>query len=179
MKANNPTSISRSSKWATVLLAVAMSCFAWTATAKDEVSQKGTQTSQVISILTNDDDSVDTISMVIGVASHLGRVTAVQFTHVLAPVYDPVSNSLIFSFTFTATSTAANGDQWDTKGEGEQIVPLDANFAPLAPPWAFSGTYQPGDGSLFHGTFQGLDFGDGTNWVTWAGTTLSRGAQKK
>ena len=64
MKANNPTSNSRSSKWAAVLLAVAMSCFAWTATAKNEVSRKGTQTSEVISSLTNDDDSVDAISMV-------------------------------------------------------------------------------------------------------------------
>src|ERR1044071_2592368 len=178
MKANNPTSISRSSKWATVLLALAMSCFAWTASAKDEVPAKGTQTSQIISSLTNDDDSVDTISLVVGVASHSGRVTAVQHTHVLAPVYDPASNSLIYSFTFTSTGTAANGDQWDTEGEGEEIVPLDSNFAPLPPPWAFSGTYQPPGGSTFHGTFQGLDFADGSNWVTWAGTTLSRGAQK-
>jgi len=41
-------------------------------------------------------------------------------------------------------------------------VPLDANFAPLPPPWAFSGTYEQEGGSVFHGTFQGFDFGDGT-----------------
>jgi len=179
MKANNPTSTSRGVKWAAALSAIAISLIADTASAKDEVPAKGTQTSQIISSHTNDDDSVDTISLVVGVSSQSGRVTAVQYTHVLAPVYDPASNSLIYSFTFTSTGTAANGDQWDTEGEGKEIVPLDSNFVPLPPPWAFSGTYQPPNGSTFHGTFQGLDFADGSNWVTWAGTTLSRGAQKK
>src|SRR5436190_115488 len=128
MNAIIPISTSRNGQWATVLLAFAMSCLAWTASAKDEIPQKGTETSQIISSQTNDDDSVDTISMVVGVASHLGRYATVQYTHVLAPVYDPAFNSLIVAFTYTRTSTAANGNQWEAKGEGEEIVPLDAIF---------------------------------------------------
>ena len=59
-------------------------------------------------------------------------------------------------------------------------APPSFKGAPLPPPWAFSGTYQQhADGSVFHGTFQGLDFGDGTGSATWAGPTLSRGAGKK
>src|SRR5262249_48895154 len=143
-----------------------------------EVPAKGTQTAQTISSQTHADGSVDTVSIVAGLASHHGRFTAVQFTHVLAPVYAPASNSLIFSFTFTANYTAAN-EPWDTKGEGTTIVPLDAGFAPLPPPWSFSGTYEEDGGSTFQGTFQGLDFGDGTVSATWAGTALSRGAGKK
>ncbi|MFN0130782.1 MAG: hypothetical protein ACKV19_29310 [Verrucomicrobiales bacterium] len=123
-----------------------VSCFRW---------------SQIISNQTNDDGTVDNVSVAVGVASHLGHYTAVEHTHLLAPVYDPASNSLIFFFTVTRTTTAANGDQWNSEGEGTTIVPLDAGFAPLPPPWAFSGTYQHADGSVFHGTFQGLDFGDG------------------
>src|SRR5262245_9327105 len=99
MNANNSTSISRRFQWVTALSVIAISLITRTSSAKDEVPIKGTQTAQAISSQTNDDGSVDYISLVVGIASHVGRLTAVQFTHVLAPVYDPASNSLIFAFT--------------------------------------------------------------------------------
>ena len=47
---------------------------------------------------------------------------------------------MLIPLTGTGTHTAANGDTWDWTSEG--VVPLDASFMPLPPPYAFHSTWE-------------------------------------
>jgi len=185
MKTNSHTSTSRGGKWASVVLAFAMSCLAWTTSAKDQVPTNATSSSHVISSTVNPDGSQDNILGEVGVSTHLGKYTGLLQIHVDAGQYDPGTHALLFHFTGTGTSTAANGDTSDYTAEGVEIVPLDASFAPLPPPYAFSSTWEIVGGTgrfagaTGHGTAEGLDYGDGTNSRIDTGVISTVGSNKK
>ena len=188
MNANIPTSTSHSGKWATVLLAFAMSCFACTASAKDQVPLKATSSGHTISSTVNPDGSQSNIVVEVGVATHSGRYTGVQEVKVGAPqtgVYDPATHTVAIRFTASGTGTVANGDTWDWTAEGVVIVPLDASFMPLPPPYAFHSTWETVGGTgrfagvTGHGTAEGFDFGDGTISRIDTGVISTVGSNKK
>lgn len=188
MKANNPTSVSCSVKWATVILASAISCLAWTASAKDEVPFKATSSGHTISSTPNPDGSQDNIVSEVGVGTHTGRYTGVQEVNVGAPqtgVYDPATHTVAIPFAASGTFTAANGDTWDFTSEGVIVVPLDANFLPLPPPYAFHSTWEDVGGTgrfaglTGHGTGEGFIYGDGTTSRIDTGVVSTVGSNKK
>jgi hypothetical protein len=113
MNANIPTSTSRNGKWATVLLAFAMSCFAWTASAKDGVPIKGSSVAQDIQVGPGPALGLLEIDGIgSGNSTHLGRIT---FT------YTYELNLSDFSFHGSTHSIAANGDTLDTEFIGYSL----------------------------------------------------------
>ena len=183
------TSISRRGKWATALSVIAISLMAWTAPAKDEVPTKETANGQTISATQNPDGSQDLIAVVVGVGTHTGQYTGLQQTHVAAfnpaQQYDPGTHSLQIPIPSSGRNTAANGDTWDWISEGVVIVPLDASFNPLPPPYAFHSTWKivggtgRFKGSTGHGTGDGFSYADGTTSAIHIGVRSTVGSNKK
>jgi len=136
--------IKRCGKWATALSAIAILFIACTASAKNNVPFKGTTSFHPISLTPNPDGSQDIMFEEVGVSTLSGRSTGLSQIHVDAAdpgqQYDPGTHALLIPLTGTGTHTAANGDTWDWTSEGVVIVPLDASFMPLPPPYAFHST---------------------------------------
>ena len=183
------TSISRRGKWATALSAIAISLIAWTAYAKDTVPSKATTSGHTISLTLNPDGSQDIMFGEVGVGTHTGLYTGLSQTHV-EPVnpgqqYDPGTHALLIPFTSTGTYTAANGDTWDWTAEGVVIVPLDASFMPLPPPYAFHSAWDDIGGTgrfaglTGHGTSEGFSYADGTTSRIDTGIISTVGSNKK
>src|SRR5262245_16098211 len=113
MNTNIPTSTSRNGKWATVLLAFAISCFAWTASAKDEVPIKGSFVGQDTQVGPGSAPGLLEIDGIgSGNSTHLGRTT---FTY----TYEIDLSD--FSFHGTTHTVAANGDTLDTEFTGYSL----------------------------------------------------------
>lgn len=174
----------RCGQWATALSAIAILFIACTASAKDNIPYKTTTSGYTISLTQNPDGSQDNILGEIGVST-LGQYTGLLQLHVNAGQYDPGTHTFLFHFAGTGTATVANGDTWDFTFDGVTIVPLDASFMALPPPWAFSGTWKVvgGTGRLAgmtgHGTFEGFDYGDGTTSRIDTGVVSSVGSNRR
>ncbi len=91
----------------------------------------------------------------------------------------------LIALTGTGTHTAANGDTWDWTSEGVVIVPLDASFMPLPPPYAFHSTWEDIGGTgrfagmTGHGTGEGFSYADGTTSRIDSGIVSTVGSNKK
>jgi hypothetical protein len=97
----------------TILLAFAMSCFAWTASAKDEVSFNGSSVGQDTEVGPGPAPGTLEIQGIgSGNSSHLGRTT---FT------YTYVIDLSDFSFHGTSHTVAANGDTFDAVFTGYSL----------------------------------------------------------
>ena len=92
---------------------------------------------------------------------------------------------MLIPFTGTGTYTAANGDTWDWTSEGVVIVPLDASFMTLPPPYAFHSTWEDVGGTgrfagaTGHGTGEGFSYADGTTSEIHSGVISTVGSNKK
>src|SRR2546426_11317372 len=81
---------------------------------------------------------------------------------------NPGTHALLIPLTGNGRDTVANGDTWDWTSEGVVIVPLDASFMPLPPPYAFHSTWEVVGGTgrfagmTGHGTGEGFSYADGT-----------------
>jgi len=188
MNANKPTSISGRGKWATALSAIALSLLAWTASAKDEVPTTGTTSGYPVAGTTNPDGSQVLISREVGVSTHAGRYTGLSEVKVDAPatgVFDPKTRSVAIHLTGSGRDTAANGDTLDWTSEGVVIVPLDASFMPLPPPYAFHSTWEVVGGTgRFAGmtgkrTREGFSYADGTTSRIDTGIVSTVGSNTK
>ena len=188
MNANNSTSISRRFKWVMALSAIATSLLGLTVSAKDEVPTKEALSGYSISATQNPDGSQDILFGVVGVSTHSGRFTGLGRTHV-EPAnpsqYHLETHSLWIPVHSSGTYTAANGDTHDWAAEGIVIVPLDASFMPLPPPYAFHSTWEIVGGtgrfagSTGHGTGEGFSYADGTTSEIHTGVVSTVGSNKK
>ena len=179
----------RCGQWATALSAIAVSLITCTAYAKDQVPFKATTSGQTISLTPNPDGSQDIMFEEVGVSTLSGLSTGLSQIHVDAAdpgqQYDPGTHALLIPLTGTGTHTAANGDTWDWTSEGVLIVPLDASFMPLPPPYAFHSTWEVVGGTgrfaglTGHGTGEGFSYADGTTSRIDAGIVSTVGSNKK
>ena len=125
----------------------------------------------------------------VGVSTLSGRSTGLSQIHVdvadPGQQYDPGTRALLIPLTGTGTHTAANGDTWDWTSEGVVIVPLDASFMPLPPPYAFHSTWEVVGGTgrfagmTGHGTGEGFSYADGTTSRIDSGIVSTVGSNKK
>jgi hypothetical protein len=175
----------RCGQWATALSAIAISLIVCTASAKDNVPTKATSSGQTISSTPNPDGSLDNIIVEVGVSTVLGRYTGLLQLHVDAGQYDPATHTFRLHFTVSGTDTAANGDTTDFTADGVEIVPLDASFMPLPPPYAFHSTWEIVGGTgrfagaTGHGTAEGFDYGDGTSSRIDTGVVSTVGSNRR
>jgi hypothetical protein len=158
----------------------------WAAASSKPIAYKDSYVLQLISNVNNPDGTQDQVYVGQGTNTIGGSFTVIDQVHVipLGVVCDPASCAVVFHFTSALAVTMSNGDTLLSAQTGDEIVPLDSSFNPLAPPYAVVGSQQiTGGTGRFNGatgslTFSGLDYRNNIVTLSTTGTISTIGSNK-
>jgi len=158
----------------------------WAAASSKPIPYKDSYVLQLVSNVNNGDGTQDQVYVGQGTNTVGGSFTVINQVHVipLGIVCGSVSCAIVFHFTSALTVTVSNGDTLLSAQTGDEIVPLDSSFNPLAPPYAVVGSQQiTGGTGRFAGatgslTFLGLDYRNDIVTLSTTGTISTVGSNK-